>query len=199
MLVLTPSSQVSYRRGCAFVGALTGGARAELRRVPVFRMAEEIHSPDADASTSDAAVARRARRARDEAMTVSLRRTGGIYDVQSESGHTYRVDLGAGTCSCPDWQQREPEGGCKHLRRVRLDVQTGQVPTPDGRLPDAATEPRPEPPRTAADGGASGGITGPHLEFDRYGQPTGETYYRCACGREAIQRSRLDCGCSGTD
>jgi hypothetical protein len=157
-------------------------------------MAEEIHSPDADAPTSDAAAARRAQRARDEAMTVSLRRTGGIYDAQSESGGTYRVDLGAGTCSCPDWQQREPEGGCKHLRRVRLDVRAGRVPTPDGRLPAPSGGEPGVPCRMAADGGGAVGVTGPHLEFDRHGRPTGETYYRCEdCGRETIHRTDLDC------
>jgi hypothetical protein len=153
-----------------FVGAPTDGARAELPRVPVFRMAEEIHSPDTDVATSDAAAARRAQRARDEAMTVSLRRTGGIYDVHSESGHTYRVDIGAETCSCPDWQEREPEGGCKHLRRVRLDVRAGRVPTPDGRLPKVTSTDGGSP-RAAPDGGQAVEISGPHPEFDRYGLP----------------------------
>lgn len=182
-----------------FICALTNGARPDYGRVPVFEMAEQIHSPATDVAISDAAAARRARRARAEAMTVSLRQTGGIYDVESESGNTYRVDIGAGTCSCPDWQQREPEGGCKHLRRVRLDVRSGCVPTPDGRLPDAVTAERPEPLHAATDGGLSAGITGPHLEFDKYGRPTGETYYRCACGREAIHRSDLECCRSEAD
>ncbi|WP_254824640.1 hypothetical protein [Haloglomus halophilum] len=127
-------------------------------------------------------------------MTVSLRRTGGIYDVESESGNTYRVDLPAETCSCPDWQQREPDGGCKHLRRVQIAVRAGRVPTPDGRLPEAARAARPALERTATDGGRADGVTGPHLEFDRYGEPTGETFYRCAdCGRESIHRRDVGC------
>jgi len=39
------------------------------------------------------------------------------------------------SCTCPDWQQRSPEGGCKHLRRVDHEIKRGQVPRPDGRLP----------------------------------------------------------------
>lgn len=128
-------------------------------------------------------------------MTVSLRRTGGIYDVRSESGNTYQVDLPAETCSCPDWQQREPDGGCKHLRRVRIEVQAGRVPTPGGRLPEAARTARPALEQAATDGGQPTGVSGPHIEFDRNGQPTGETYYRCeTCGREAMAQSDLDCG-----
>jgi hypothetical protein len=126
-------------------------------------------------------------------MAVSLRRAGGVYDVHSESGNTYRVDIAAEECSCPDWEEREPEGGCKHLRRVRLEVRAGRVPTPDGRLPDDRRNGiDTEGLRPAADGGVSGDITGPHIEFDRYDQPAGETYYRCGCcGREAMRRTEL--------
>ena len=43
------------------------------------------------------------------------------YEVYSQSGNTYFVHLGAEACTCPDWQKRHPENGCKHLRRVRLE------------------------------------------------------------------------------
>jgi predicted nucleic acid-binding Zn finger protein len=43
------------------------------------------------------------------------------YEVASQSGNTYFVHLGAEACTCPDWRHRHPEGGCKHLRRVRLE------------------------------------------------------------------------------
>jgi hypothetical protein len=155
-------------------------------------MDEQIDNSRSEVSELDEAAARRARRAREEEMTVSLRQTGGIYDVHSESGHTYRVDIAGEECSCPDWQEREPEGGCKHLRRVRLAVRAGQVPTPDGRLPDERCASDEQPVRAAADGGRVSGITGPHIEFDKHGEPTGATYYRCeSCGREAIQRKDL--------
>jgi len=39
------------------------------------------------------------------------------------------------SCTCPDWQQRIPDGGCKHMRRVDNEIKRGRVPRPDGRLP----------------------------------------------------------------
>ena len=78
----------------------------------------------------------RERRAHEEEMDVSLLRKGGIYEVYSESGNIYRVDVAGGTCTCLDWQQREPDGGCKHLRRVDAEIKAGDVPRPDGRVPD---------------------------------------------------------------
>ncbi len=43
-----------------------------------------------------------------------------IVTVTSASGSTYDVDVRAGACSCPDARHREPEGGCKHVRRARV-------------------------------------------------------------------------------
>jgi len=45
------------------------------------------------------------------------------------------VDVIGESCTCPDWQQRSPAGGCKHLRRVDHEIKRGRVPRPDGRLP----------------------------------------------------------------
>lgn len=80
----------------------------------------------------------RTERARTEAMDVSLLRKGGVYEVQSESGNTYEVDVASKTCTCPDFTKRQPSGGCKHLRRVDIEIQSGNVPRPDGRLPATA-------------------------------------------------------------
>ena len=77
----------------------------------------------------------RTRRAVDEAMAVSLLEKGGRYEVQSASGSWYEVDVINESCTYPDWQQRAPEGGCKHIRRVDHEVKQGRVPRPDGRLP----------------------------------------------------------------
>jgi hypothetical protein len=77
----------------------------------------------------------RTRRAVDEAMAVSLLKKGGRYEVQSASGSWYEVDVISESCTCPDWQQRTPEGGCKHTRRVDHEIKQGRVPRPDGRLP----------------------------------------------------------------
>ena len=78
----------------------------------------------------------RTRRAREEDMEVSLLEKGGLYEVRSQSGNTYEVDVIAPSCTCPDWQQREPTGGCKHIRRVDLEIKAEDVPRPDGRLPE---------------------------------------------------------------
>lgn len=59
----------------------------------------------------------------------------GEYDVYSESGSVYRVDLIGGSCSCPDEEHNAPAGGCKHYRRVEME--TGQRPVPElGRETD---------------------------------------------------------------
>jgi hypothetical protein len=147
---------------------------------------------DSDASEIDP----RTRRAQNEKMDVSLRQAGGIYTVHSESENTYRVDITRNECTCPDQQKSETER-CKHLRRVDMEIRNRTVPTPDGRLPE-----RPVP-----DGGVAASntqsdesdtsprIDGPLQEFDKYGEPTGVTYFRCtACGREAMRESDLaDC------
>ena len=78
----------------------------------------------------------RTHRARKEDMNASLLAKGGVYEVHSQSGNIYEVDVVAQSCTCLDWQEREPEGGCKHLRRVDMEIKTGAVPRPDGHLPE---------------------------------------------------------------
>jgi hypothetical protein len=77
----------------------------------------------------------RTKRAVAEAMDVSLLSKGGRYEVQSASDNRYEVDIIDESCTCPDWQQRSPEDGCKHLRCVDHEIKRGRVPRPDGRLP----------------------------------------------------------------
>jgi len=79
------------------------------------------------------AATRREGRAQTQEMDVALLRRGGIYEVKSASGGVYEVDVLQRTCTCLD---EPPEGGCKHYRRVRTDIQAGLVPRPDGKLPD---------------------------------------------------------------
>ncbi|WP_152420306.1 hypothetical protein [Halococcus thailandensis] len=113
----------------------------------------------------------RTRRAINESMTITAC-SPGAYLVESASGATYAVDLAphpdtnrAQTthCTCPDYTDREPAGGCKHLRRVKLDVAFGELrhpndwPTDDDLAerepsrPDDQQETAPVP--LAADGG----------------------------------------------
>ncbi len=65
-------------------------------------------------------------------MEVQFLQRGAVYDVLSESGSTYVVNVEEETCTCPDFEQRHPDGGCKHLRRVDLEIRTGLIPAPDG-------------------------------------------------------------------
>ena len=61
----------------------------------------------------------RTKRAVAESMDVSLLSKGGRYEVQSASGNRYEVDVIDESCTCPDWQQRSPEGGSDILPRLK--------------------------------------------------------------------------------
>lgn len=76
----------------------------------------------------------RTRRALTEDMAVHFDERGPVYRVSGESRTTYTVDIEAGTCTCPDYEHRGDhlEEGCKHLRRVDLEISAGEVPGPDG-------------------------------------------------------------------
>lgn len=103
---------------------------------------EQMQNQGQNQESSATQTDHRTRRAREEQMDVSLVQKGGIYEVRSASDNNYEVDVGMGTCSCLDWQKREPDGGCKHTRRVDMEIKAGDVPRPDGRLPQppATTE-----------------------------------------------------------
>jgi len=53
-----------------------------------------------------------------------------LFLVVSESGSEYLVDRRTGRCGCPDAEHCDPDGGCKHVRRVAFA--TGTQPVPDG-------------------------------------------------------------------
>ena len=99
--------------------------------------AEAVQQPTIGEDPSQEELEPRTKRARTEEMDVSLLQKGGIYEVQSESGNIYEVDIASKTCTCPDFTKRNPRGGCKHLRRADLEIRGGNVPRPDGRLPEA--------------------------------------------------------------
>ncbi|NEU55467.1 SWIM zinc finger family protein [Halorussus sp. MSC15.2] len=69
----------------------------------------------------------RSQRARMERMAVTPL-GGGVYEVESQSGNTYSVDLPGGRCTCPDHNFRGVR--CKHLRRVAMEVNEGLVAPP---------------------------------------------------------------------
>ena len=87
----------------------------------------------------------RDRRAREEHMDVALLRQGGLYEVQSESGARYEVDLLDRQCNCPDGENPSTPSPCKHVRRVELELEDGRIPRPDGRLPQRSDDGQSEP------------------------------------------------------
>ena len=77
----------------------------------------------------------RAARAWTERMAVSPLEDA-AYEVESESGATYVVDLVDRSCSCPDHRIRGET--CKHMRRVAIEVSTRRVPPPGERRANCA-------------------------------------------------------------
>lgn len=63
-------------------------------------------------------------RAATEYMTV-MEEAQSLFEITTQSGSTYTVDLREPACTCPDFEHRESVKECKHIRRVRIEV--GQV------------------------------------------------------------------------
>ena len=78
-------------------------------------MASESVQPEVDSRTVRAAT---------EHMTV-YEEADALFEVTTQSGRAYRVDLREPACECADFQYREEVAECKHIRRVRVEV--GQV------------------------------------------------------------------------
>ncbi|MDL5363911.1 hypothetical protein [Halalkalicoccus sp. NIPERK01] len=132
-----------------------------------------------------------------------------VYSATNGENTIYTVDLRAEVCTCADFRHREPKGGCKHIRRVKLAL--GLMPVPAGIDLDEAlvhdrekygVEPEPSTTAVATDGGVAtetatqddaneeARITGPHLEPPEQG---GATYYRCEdCGRESLRHRDVE-------
>lgn len=78
-------------------------------------MSSESVQPDLDGRTL---------RAASEHMTV-IEEADALFEVTSQSGRAYMVDLREPVCECPDFVYRDGETECKHIRRVRIEF--GQV------------------------------------------------------------------------
>ena len=63
-----------------------------------------------------------------------------LFEVTSQSGNVYTVDLREPACTCPDFQHREKVSECKHVRRVRLEVGQIDVEALEQELERTATE-----------------------------------------------------------
>lgn len=48
-----------------------------------------------------------------------------MYEVVTLDGESYRVDVEAGACTCPDFEYREV--CCKHQIRARVERETRQI------------------------------------------------------------------------
>jgi len=166
-----------------------------------------------DSETKDSIeVESRTERALEECMTVlpNHGRAEGAAELfvvigENENGQ-YLVDTRAGSCECKDAKYRDPEGGCKHLRRCR--IATGESPVPAGALDEITVDSTfgvhvdASPKFATADGGILDGESGeeisdentaasvwsdPKVEVDKYGKPTGDHYVRCEdCGIEVL-------------
>ncbi|QLG50236.1 hypothetical protein [Natrinema halophilum] len=93
-------------------------------------MSSESIQPDVEPRTVRAAT---------EHMTV-IEEAPALFSVTTQSGSEYTVDLREGVCSCHDYRNREPEGGCKHLRRTRMEVGQVDVETLTAELERTASE-----------------------------------------------------------
>jgi hypothetical protein len=132
----------------------------------------------------------------------------GLFIVVGENGNgEYLIDTRTQSCECKDARYRDPDGGCKHLRRVR--IAQGDTPIPAQALGEITIDSifgaqlDTSAKFATADGGLIDGDTGkeisddtntaasiwsdPMAEVDKYGQPTGDHYVRCEeCGIEVL-------------
>lgn len=93
-------------------------------------MSSESVQPDVEPRTIRAAT---------EHMTV-IEEAPAMFSVTTQSGSEYTVDLREGVCSCPDYRNREPEDGCKHLRRTRIEMGQVDVESLEEELERTASE-----------------------------------------------------------
>jgi hypothetical protein len=173
-------------------------------------VSQRENAADSEAQTVDS----RTERALSECMTVLsdhglARDAPGLFVVigENENGE-YLVDSRTGSCDCDDMRYRDPDGGCKHLRRVA--VLTGDRPIPTW-IPDVVdidtriganvdknvrfvqtdggvVTNTDSDTGTDADADADDDIwSEPQLEVNKYHEPTGEKYVWCTnCGVEVL-------------
>jgi predicted nucleic acid-binding Zn finger protein len=75
-------------------------------------------------------------------MTV-IEEARSLFSVTTESGSEYTVDLREPACTCPDFEHRSEqlgEQGCKHVRRMRLEVSQIDTDALESRLAETAND-----------------------------------------------------------
>lgn len=93
-------------------------------------MSSESIQPDVEPRTVRAAT---------EHMTV-IEEADALFEVSSQSGRAYTVELRKPACTCPDFQHREKLIECKHIRRARLSVGQIDVKALESELERTASE-----------------------------------------------------------
>lgn len=63
-----------------------------------------------------------------------------LFEVTSQSGNVYTVDLREPACQCKDYEFRDEVEECKHIRRVRLEVGQIDVEELESELERTASE-----------------------------------------------------------
>ena len=96
-----------------------------------------------------------------EAMTVE-RVADRFYEIHSQSGNTYEIDLQTGACTCPDCQQRGDQYVCKHTIRASLvETIADGVSTPTvAKVAGYARDPDHECPTEGHGGDCAGPLAG---------------------------------------
>ena len=86
-----------------------------------------------------------------------------FYEIHSQSGSTYEIDLQTGACTCPDCQQRGEEYVCKHTIRASLVeiIAEGVATRPVAKVADYARDPEHECPTGGHDGDYAGHLPCP--------------------------------------
>ena len=81
-------------------------------------------------------------RAATEHMTV-IEEARSLFSVTAQSGSEYTVDLREPACTCRDFEHRSEQlgdQGCKHIRRVRIEVGQVDTDTLEARLAETADD-----------------------------------------------------------
>ena len=96
-----------------------------------------------------------------KAMTVE-RVADRFYEIHSQSGNTYEIDLQTGACTCPDCQQRGEQFVCKHTIRASLVeiVAEGVTTRPVAKVAGYARDPDHSCPTEGHGGDCAGPLAG---------------------------------------
>lgn len=76
-------------------------------------------------------------RARNHDIEIKENIGGDIYRVNGHRGIDYRVDLAKPSCTCLDWKENKPSGGCKHIRAVSFTDDTRKRSSPGSNFDPA--------------------------------------------------------------